>query len=177
LVKFKYYQTLSISRPLAHILMEAFHRYFTPDQFDLIVPIPISKRRLLMRGFNQSAILARALSAHTGIPVGLTHLRKVKETLPQVGLPRTERVANIGNSFGVSRSDRIQGRRVLLVDDVATTGATIGEAALTLKRAKAAAVDALVLAFRVAPSAHAHTESAPATATEHAPDSRIPMRP
>lgn len=177
LVRFKYYQMLSISRALSGILMEAFHRHFSPNQFDLIVPIPISKRRLLIRGFNQSAILARALSAHTGIRVDLTRLRKVKETHPQVGLPRSERVANIRNSFGVSRPHRIQGRRVLLVDDVATTGATIAEAALTLKRSKAAAVDALVLAFRAAPSAQSLAEGANATATEDAPDIRVAGRP
>ncbi|MBM4329177.1 MAG: ComF family protein [Deltaproteobacteria bacterium] len=177
LVRFKYYRMLSLSGVLGGILIEAFHRHFTPGQFDLIIPIPISKRRLLIRGFNQSAILARLLSAHTGISADLTRLRKVKETLPQVGLPRSERVANIRNSFGVSRPRRIQGRRVLLVDDVATTGATIAEAARTLQRAKAASVDALVLAFRVTSSAQSLANSADEATADDAPDTRFARQP
>jgi len=95
--------------------------------------------------------MAEKLSAATGISLDRRSLQKIKDTPPQVGLPRPERIKNLKGSFGVRRPHRIKDHRVLIVDDVATTGSTIREAAKIVMRAGAARADALVLALRPEP--------------------------
>ena len=151
LVRFKYYGALHAAKGFSEILVETFRRNFEPREFSLIVPIPIHRKRLVQRGFNQTVVIAENLSAATGIPLDRASLRKIKDTQPQVGLPRPERIKNLRGSFGVSRPSRIRNARVLIVDDVATTGSTIREAAKTITRAEATSVDALVLALRAEP--------------------------
>jgi len=151
LIRFKFYGDLHAGRALSELLIHAFCRHFEAKEFSLIVPVPIHRRRLIQRGFNQTVIMAEKLSGATGIPLDRTSLQKIKDTLPQVGLPRLERIKNVKGSFGVRNASRIRDARVLIVDDVATTGSTINEAAKTLIRGGAARVDALVLALRLAP--------------------------
>jgi ComF family protein len=134
---------------MSQILTEAFRRHFRPADFDLIVPVPIHRRRLIHRGFNQVVVLAKKLSKDTDIPLDRTSFKKIKDTPPQVGLTRPARVKNLRGSFGIQRSNRIRDRKVLLVDDVATTGSTIAEAAKAIMRGGAARVDVLVLAVRM----------------------------
>lgn len=161
LVRFKFAGALHIAFPLSQILSEAFRRHFQLVDLDFMVPVPIHRTRLIHRGFNQVVELAKRLSRDTGIPLDRTSLKKIKDTPPQVGLPRTARVRNLRGSFGIHHSNRIRGRKVLLVDDVATTGSTIAEAARTLMRGGAARVDALVLAVREAVSAQAGNSATP----------------
>jgi ComF family protein len=149
LLRFKFAGALHVATALSQILVEAFHRHFRPADLDLIVPVPIHRRRLIHRGFNQVVVLAKELSRETGIPLDRTSFKKIKDTPPQVGLTRPARVKNLRGSFGIQRSNRVRGRKVLLVDDVATTGSTIAEAAKTIMRGGAARVDVLVLAVRM----------------------------
>jgi len=151
-VGFKFGRALHLGQTLSELLVRAFHRHFHPREFDLIVPIPVHRRRLIRRGFNQAAILAEAVSRFTGIPIDRTSLHKTRDTVPQVGLPRRRRLENLRGSFGISHPDKIRGRRILIVDDVATTGTTVKEASGTLMRGKAASVDALLLALRLDPA-------------------------
>ena len=151
LVNFKYYQRLDAIRTLSELTIRAFHRYFDRHGIDLIVPVPLSKNRLRSRGFNQSALLARWLSDHTGIPIDYTSFRKIKDTKPQARLTREQRKVNLRGSFGLANHELIKGRSILLFDDVSTTQSTIGEAARTLKKAKAVRVDCLVLALTLSP--------------------------
>ncbi len=149
LLRFKFAGDLRLGRTLARIVISAFHEHFQPDEHDLIVAVPVHRKRLLGRGFNQSLILAAALSRYSGIPLDRTALRKVKDTTPQVMLPRNQRIDNLRGSFAVARPDAIRGRRVLLIDDVRTTGSTLSEASRTLiKKGHAARVDVLTLALR-----------------------------
>jgi ComF family protein len=152
LIRFKFYGALHLSRTLSHILVETFDRHFGSDEIDLIVPVPLHRRKLLERGFNQVAVLSARLAGSTGLPLDRFALRKVKDTPPQVGLRRAQRVANLRNSFAVRDSGKIRGKSILLVDDVATTGSTIMEAAKTLMRGGASDVSALVLALRTTDS-------------------------
>ncbi len=149
LLRFKFAGYLSVGRALAELLTETFEKHFKRTDLDLIVPIPIHDRRLAARGFNQALILAEGVASATGLPVDRFSFRKTKDTTPQVGLTRRERVANLKRSFGVSKPHWVHDRRILLVDDVATTGSTIEEAARTLLKAGAATVEALVLALRI----------------------------
>lgn len=120
----------------------------------VVVPVPLHSGRLFRRRFNQSAELARALAGRERLPFAPVSLRRIRSTRSQVGLGPQERLANVRGAFLVppERADDIRGRRVLLVDDVFTTGATVSAAARALKRAGAAEVDVLVFA-RVAADA------------------------
>lgn len=103
---------------------------------DLVVPVPLQLRRLRQRGFNQSLLLARALSERLGAPIDARVLRRVRGTRPQVGLHASQRAENVRGAFIVSGRG-LEGRDVLLVDDVYTTGATARECAAALARAGA----------------------------------------
>jgi ComF family protein len=116
---------------------------------DLIVPVPLSRLRLLQRQFNQAAVLALEVSRQTGIPTDPLTLARTRSTRSQVGMTRDQRRRNVAGAFGVpaSRRPRLAGRNVLVIDDVVTTGATVDACARTLKRAGAARVDVLALAL------------------------------
>jgi ComF family protein len=114
---------------------------------DVIVPVPMSRLRLLLRRFNQSAVLAGELARRTGIVVDPHLLARARAARRQVGLTRDQRRRNVAGAFRVAprRLADLQGRNVLLIDDVITTGATVNACARTLKRAGAQRVDVLVL--------------------------------
>src|SRR6185312_6230887 len=115
---------------------------------EVIVPVPLHWRRFLSRRFNQSAELARALARRADKPFEPMALTRVRGTRQQVGLGLGERQANVRGAFRVppEADIKVRGRRVLLIDDVYTTGATVSAAARALKRGGAAAVDVLTFA-------------------------------
>jgi ComF family protein len=113
---------------------------------DLLVPVPLHRGRLFSRRFNQAAALAAAISKASGVPHDPLALARVKKTPPQVGLTRTQRAENVQGAFRTPDASKIAGRRIVLVDDVMTSGATCNAAARVLLRAGAANVDALVFA-------------------------------
>lgn len=115
---------------------------------DLIVPVPISRRRLLQRQFNQSAQLAREIARRTGIAWMPDALVKIRETRPQVELSGAARLDNVKGAFAVKpgKEAAIAGRRLVLIDDVITTGATVTAATRALHAARPASVDVLAIA-------------------------------
>jgi len=115
---------------------------------DALVPVPLHWQRLWARRFNQSAMLARAIAAESGVPVVATALKRIKPTAQQVGLSRPERTLNVQGAFRVPDEGKgmVAGRRLVLVDDVLTSGATVDGCARALLRAGAANVDVLVFA-------------------------------
>lgn len=115
---------------------------------DIVAPVPLHRYRLWMRRFNQSAALAQAVARQAGKRFAPTLLRRVRATAQQVGLTATERDKNVRGAFRVMPEERpeIAGRRVLLVDDVYTTGATVKAATRALLRGGAGAVDVLCFA-------------------------------
>jgi ComF family protein len=115
---------------------------------DALIPVPLHWRRLWARRFNQSAMLAAAVSRQSGVPVAAGALKRVKPTAQQVGLSRTERAANVQGSFRVPADGKaaVTGRHLILIDDVLTSGATVDGCARALLRAGAANVDVLVFA-------------------------------
>jgi ComF family protein len=119
----------------------------------LVVPVPLTRWRLVRRQFNQSAELAGALSQRTGVPAHPLVLLKTRTTPPQVGLTAAQRRRNVRGAFAVAPRRRrlVEGRHVLLVDDVITTGATVEACARALKAAGAVRVDVLALGLVTEP--------------------------
>jgi ComF family protein len=113
--------------------------------WDAVVAVPLHWRRRWQRGFNQADVLARAVGRRYGLPVQRGCLARVRATPPQHGDPATRR-RNVRDAFRVRRPQRVAGKRLLLVDDVFTTGATANACAATLRDAGAATVGVLALA-------------------------------
>ena len=134
-------------RPLAEPLGERLGRLdLGPGSADLVVAAPLHWRRRRERGFNQAELLARRAALAWGLPFDAKGLRRTKATPPQAGLTRAERLVNVRGAFLAPRRVAIQGRRIVLIDDVMTTGATLDACARALKRAGAASVTAVTLA-------------------------------
>ncbi len=112
----------------------------------LLVPVPLHGTRLRSRGFNQAALLARALAKRTGTPLAVDALVRVRRTALSRGLGRRARATNVRAAFRVAHPEQVRGRNIVLVDDVLTTGATADACARMLRRAGAARVDVLTWA-------------------------------
>ncbi|MBZ8140290.1 phosphoribosyl transferase [Rubrivivax gelatinosus] len=141
----KFHGRVELAAALAPLLAEATQALPPPD---LVVPVPLSARRLAGRGYNQAWELARRVAAARRLAARADLLERIVDTPPQAELGRAERLSNLRAAFHVPPGARValQGRRVALVDDVATTGTTLREAAAALRRGGAAAVDAWVFA-------------------------------
>lgn len=113
---------------------------------DLVVPVPMHWRRQMSRGTNSPTILATRIARHLGAPVEHSLLVRTRKTLPQADLPPSRRFENVRGAFRLAAGYDIRGARVLLVDDILTTGATCSEAAKVLKQAGAASVAVAVIA-------------------------------
>jgi ComF family protein len=114
----------------------------------VLIPVPLHWRRGWSRRYNQSGALARVIERQSGVKVTPEVLRRVRPTQQQIGLSRAQRASNVQGAFNVptERRPEIQGRRVILIDDVLTSGATADACARALLRARAAQVDVLVFA-------------------------------
>jgi ComF family protein len=139
----KYEGYFALAEPLADLMLEAWPRWQTP--VDLVLPIPLYPGRERKRGYNQSELLTRQLSAKMGWAASETALRRLRHTRPQVGLDADARRHNLQNAF-VAEENELAGKHVLLVDDVCTTGATLVAAAETLTAVGVASVSGYCLA-------------------------------
>ncbi len=144
--RLKYYDRLETARPLGQWMARSGAELL--DDADILVPVPMHRLRLIGRRHNQAAALAQAVSQATGVPAAMTALARVKPTPPQVGLSRAQRAANMQGAFRAREEGRLDilDRRVVLVDDVMTSGATANSAARALLRGGARRVDVLTFA-------------------------------
>jgi ComF family protein len=144
--RLKYSDRLDLARALGAMMARSGAELAA--EADVVVPVPLHRLRLWWRRFNQSMELARVVAARHGRPCDPTLLFRVKRTAPQVGLSRNQRAENLQGAFRVPDNARphLKGKRVLLVDDVLTTGATANAASRALLRGGAAAVDVLAFA-------------------------------
>ncbi len=139
---FKYGRVRTLAAPLGKLLARALPR---EQAFDIIIPMPLHWRKRWQRGFNQSELLAREIGRRTNTPVE-NALRRVRNTAAQAGLTSAKRRLNVSGAFRAKKRAAIDGRRVLLIDDVMTTGATAASCARALQRAGARQVTLLTLA-------------------------------
>ncbi len=116
------------------------------DHADVLIPIPLHWSRIFKRQYNQAHILAQHISAISGVPALPHILKRARRTPPQIGLTRAQRAKNVENAFSIPPrfANSIKGKRIVLIDDVLTTGATLNEAARLLRKAGAEHVDVLV---------------------------------
>jgi ComF family protein len=142
----KYGDRLELALPLGRQMARAGRELLA--EADFLVPIPLHRRRLIWRRFNQANALAEVISKVSKVPLDPFVLTRTKATPSQVGLTRVQRADNMHGAFTVPEAEKIkiEGRAILLIDDVLTSGATLNAAARMLLRAGAARVDALVFA-------------------------------
>lgn len=131
--RLKYGGRKSLARVLATLMAAVIEAEETYRQVDLIVPVPVARKRLQQRGFNQSELLARWLGRLMSLQVDGRVLVKVKDTLPQAGLRKRDRETNLCGAFKVDLPDMICGKNILLVDDIFTTGNTVSVVAASLR--------------------------------------------
>ena len=146
--RLKYGRRPDIARSLAPLIAPALEQAATSFAADLVIPVPLHWRRHAARGFNQAAALFVHAGRGLGLRVDKLSLRRCRHTPPQSGLGLARRAANLRGAFTVvsGRRERVAGRRVLLFDDVMTTGATASECARALLAAGASAVMAFAAA-------------------------------
>ncbi len=144
--RFKYAKRASFARPLSALVRVTFFRFWDVNSIHLIVPVPLHMKRLRERGFNQSFLLIRRWARQEGLPFDGLTLSRSRWTEPQTALSRKERHKNIKGAFAVKDPEKIVGQKILLVDDVYTTGSTVNECARVLMEAGAKFVDVLTLA-------------------------------
>jgi competence protein ComFC len=135
--RLKYSRVTSLAEPLAALLKDGFER-FGLEEFDLIVPIPIHWRRRAFRGFNQAEVLASKLPQ---AKLDVESLKRIRFTRPQVGLDRESRLKNLVGAFRATPA--VDGKSVLLIDDVITSGHTAEQCAIALRDAGASKVGLL----------------------------------
>lgn len=151
---FKYKGKLQLAGPLELLLFSVLMRHWKLSDFDLVVPVPLHAKRFRARGFNQAYVLVKNLEKLAErfmvepncIEIGRNVLERTRWTRPQTGLGREERIKNIKGAFTVKDLYKVKEKRILLVDDVYTTGATVDECAKALFAGGAKSVDVLTLA-------------------------------
>lgn len=144
--RFKYRGKVVTGEILGKFMAGTTYHGFDINDYSLVIPVPLHPRKLRRRGFNQSLILAREIADTFGLPLDFTTLKRRLDTTPQIALGKEMRRKNVRRAFHVTDKERIEGHRVLLVDDVYTTGSTVGECARMLLKSKAAQVGVLTLA-------------------------------
>lgn len=144
--RFKYGNKVRHRRPLALLAAGELGGFAAWSGADLIMPVPLHVKRLRQRGFNQAALLGEILAGKWRIPLSRNNLRRVRWTEPQISLTAAERRNNVRGAFAVRDAGAVRGRRIILVDDVYTTGSTVAECARTLKKGGAEAVFVVTIA-------------------------------
>jgi len=143
---FKYHQNVAVGEELGRMMALAAYDSLSIGAYSLIVPVPLHPKRLRERGFNQSLILARQVAKRHAIPLDFQTLRRRVHTEAQVRLAGKERTTNVRGAFAVKDRSRIESEKILLIDDVYTTGSTAMECSRVLMRNGAREVAVLTLA-------------------------------
>jgi len=144
-LKFKYIKKAAL--PLSLVMLDYLNKLNLDIKDFIVIPIPLSKKRLRSRGFNQSEILAKIIADKLQLPIDTYSLCREKDTKPQSEiLNLKDRISNLENAFKIIKSENIKDKNILLIDDVSTTGSTLFSAASLLKKSGAKKIIALTVA-------------------------------
>jgi len=143
--RYKYGHDITIGETLGEIMADYPYPFFDIRDYSAVMPVPLHVRRLRERGFNQSLILARQIARRHKLKLDYLSLKRVIPTPPQIHLGRHDREQNVRGAFEVTKPPRVEGQKIIVVDDVYTTGSTARECARALNRSGAAAVAILTL--------------------------------
>ena len=142
----KYEQALWLAPDLAQLLDSCIQAEYSDHSFDALVPVPLYHVRRRERGYNQSTLLAQALGRRIDRPTHPRWLRRIRPTISQTNLTAHARLSNVIGAFQYRKEEQIAGKKILLVDDVMTTGATVNACATALKKGGAASVYVMTVA-------------------------------
>lgn len=141
----KFNSSSAYAAVLAQLVIDALPPYYLYSDYDMLVPVPLHQKRYSDRGFNQAELLARSMETGLGIELADDVLFRTRETQHQMSLTRAMREINVGGAFYADRKS-VEGKRVMLVDDIYTAGATLRACSEELRSKGAAAVSAIVIA-------------------------------
>jgi len=147
--RFKYGRKVHLCRPLGLMAAVRLADFTAEHAPDLLMPVPLHRKRLRERGFNQALLIARILAREWDLPLAMAGLVRARWTIPQVRLSAAERAQNVRGAFAVADPGAVARKRILLVDDVFTTGSTVDECARVLRRAGASEVLVVTVARAV----------------------------
>ncbi len=147
--RLKYNGRVQLCRPLGLLVGQQLGPFAEAVSADMIIPVPLHIKRLRQRGFNQAVLLGEILAREWRLPLSCRNLRRIRWTEPQINLSAAERVANVRGAFAVSEPALLRGKRIILVDDVFTTGSTVAECTRVLFKAEAAEVCVVTVARAV----------------------------
>lgn len=145
IIRMKYEEQPELARPLGEELARKFRACGLEGRFDAIVPVPMTEKAKRRRGYNQCALMAQQLARETRLPLPEAVLEKTRQTKRQMALDRKERLTNVVGAFNAN-PQLAAGKRILLIDDVITTGSTLNECAIALLNVGAQSCSALCLA-------------------------------
>lgn len=144
---YKFQKKRALGKLLSEIMIAHLNNRFERIDFDTIIPVPLHKKRLRVRGFDQSLLLGINIGKQIGVPVLADNLTRYRHTKPQLELKVNERFKNVRDAFRVIGKEKIKDKNILLIDDVFTTGATVNECSRILKKEGARKVDVFVLSM------------------------------
>ena len=144
--RFKYGGRVHLCQPLGLLAAGALAPFCAEAAPDVIIPVPLHRKRLRQRGYNQSQLIGKVLEKQWRVPQEVGNLRRLRWTEPQTSLDANHRARNVKGAFGVREPKRLEGKRVLLVDDVLTTGSTMRACVEALREAEVAAIFAVTVA-------------------------------
>ena len=143
---YKYNGYTSLEKKIIKLMCNNSSTKLNMADYHVLIPVPLSKKRLYYRGFNQASRIAKGLGNYFHIPIYRQGLYRILDTHPQSSLSKDKRFKNIKGSFSSNNDNYLSGKNVLLIDDIYTTGATVNECARVLKKASVKRVDVLTLA-------------------------------
>jgi competence protein ComFC len=146
LKRLKYHRAVWLAPDLAELMLGCLNAEYPAEEFDWVVPVPLYHVRRRERGYNQSALLAHALARRISSKSSTRFVKRIRPTTTQTHLTAPQRLSNVHDAFESGRERKLAGQRVLLVDDVMTTGSTVNACARALKKGGAASVHVLTVA-------------------------------
>ncbi|MGE5614010.1 MAG: ComF family protein [Bacillota bacterium] len=146
LIRFKFYNKPSYYRTYARLIADRLSKITGKEQYDIVMSVPLHRHKEFSRGYNQAYLISRALSRELGLPEASRLLRRYRYTENQSLLDKQKRHQNVKGAFDVLSPRKVNGKSILLVDDILTTGSTLEECSRMLKLAGAKKVTAAVVA-------------------------------